>query len=158
MNYLEDIGRATRQNRRHTFTAEEIKRFARPTIRSRSTSTKSGGEARISARLRVRLAHGAVCMRLMVDRNAQADGRRRSGEAGGRSHGPSPAFATSNGSSRSMSATRSAYASEAIETRPIASGPDWGLVSRYTGTNQHGDLVFSFIGSIFVERRAPLTA
>ena len=41
-----------------------------------------------------------------------------------------------------------------METRRSASRPGWGiLMVRNTGTNQAGDLVVSFISSVFVECR-----
>ena len=46
------------------------------------------------------------------------------------------------------------YATEIVETRASNSRPGWGLMSfKNTGTNQNGELVMSFIGSGFVERR-----
>ena len=46
------------------------------------------------------------------------------------------------------------YASEIAEKRASKSRPGWGLVfARNTGTNQKGELVMSFTGSGFVERR-----
>jgi acyl dehydratase len=46
------------------------------------------------------------------------------------------------------------FAMEITEARPAVSRPGWGLVfSRNTGANQRGELVLSFIGALFVERR-----
>lgn len=50
------------------------------------------------------------------------------------------------------------YASEIVEKRVTKSRPGWGIVfARNTGTNQNGELVLSFIGSGFVERRPGAT-
>jgi acyl dehydratase len=47
------------------------------------------------------------------------------------------------------------YASEVLETRALKSRPGWGLMTiRNTGTNQHGELVISFVSTAFVERRS----
>jgi acyl dehydratase len=48
------------------------------------------------------------------------------------------------------------FASTLVSKRPSASRPRWGLIfSRNMGTNQKGELVYSFIGSVFIERRPP---
>ena len=40
------------------------------------------------------------------------------------------------------------------ELRETTSRPGWGLmVALNTGTNQHGELVLSFVGAKFAERR-----
>jgi acyl dehydratase len=46
------------------------------------------------------------------------------------------------------------FASTLVSKRPSASRPRWGLIfSRNTGSNQKGELVYSFVGSVFIERR-----
>jgi acyl dehydratase len=46
------------------------------------------------------------------------------------------------------------YTSAIYEKRASASRPEWGIVRHYnTGVNQKGEAVFSFIGSVFWERR-----
>jgi len=46
------------------------------------------------------------------------------------------------------------YAYEVIEMRESNSRPRFGLMTiRSTGTNQHGELVISFVSTAFVERR-----
>lgn len=46
------------------------------------------------------------------------------------------------------------YTSAIFEKRVSSSRPGWGIVRHYnTGVNQRGELVFSFIGSVFWERR-----
>jgi acyl dehydratase len=46
------------------------------------------------------------------------------------------------------------YTSSIYEKRLSASRPEWGIVRHYnTGVNQKGETVFSFIGSVFWERR-----
>ena len=47
-----------------------------------------------------------------------------------------------------------AFAHEIVELRMLQDRPDVGLrVSRNTGTNQHGELVYSALSSTFIERR-----
>ena len=46
------------------------------------------------------------------------------------------------------------FASTLVAKRASASRPGWGLIfSRNTGVNQKGELVFSVIGSVFMETR-----
>ena len=47
-----------------------------------------------------------------------------------------------------------AFAQEIVELRPVTNRPDVGLrIARNTGTNQHGELVYSVLSSTFIERR-----
>ena len=46
---------------------------------------------------------------------------------------------------------------EVVEKRVTKTRPGWGSSSPNTGTNQKGELVMSFIGSGFVERRPGAT-
>ncbi len=46
------------------------------------------------------------------------------------------------------------FAREVTELRETTRRPGWGLmVARNTGTNQRGELVLSFVGAKFAERR-----
>jgi acyl dehydratase len=46
------------------------------------------------------------------------------------------------------------FSSEIVDKRVSDSRPNWGIVqARQTGTNQHGELVFSLIATAFVPRR-----
>ena len=46
------------------------------------------------------------------------------------------------------------FASEIKAKRMSSSRPEWGIVqARNTGTNQHGELVFSALATAFVPRR-----
>jgi acyl dehydratase len=68
--------------------------------------------------------------------------------------GPSPGFRDLRWHKPVHAGDAVSYASEVIETRPLKSRPGWGLMTmRNTGTNQHGELVISFISTAFVERR-----
>ena len=47
-----------------------------------------------------------------------------------------------------------AFAHEIVELRTLPDRPDVGLrVSRNTGVNQHGELVYAVLSSTFIERR-----
>ena len=50
------------------------------------------------------------------------------------------------------------YASELVAKR-VTSTPGWGIIFHHnTGTNQDGDLVFEFDGSVFWDGAAPASA
>jgi acyl dehydratase len=68
--------------------------------------------------------------------------------------GPSPGFRNLRWIKPVHAGDTIAYTSTVAEKRVSASRPEWGIVSHYnTGTNQHGELVFSFHGTVFWERR-----
>jgi acyl dehydratase len=68
--------------------------------------------------------------------------------------GPSPGFRNLRWIKPVHAGDTIAYTSTVTEKRTSASRPEWGIVSHYnTGTNQHGELVFSFHGTVFWERR-----
>jgi acyl dehydratase len=68
--------------------------------------------------------------------------------------GPSPGFQHLNWIEPVLAGDTIRYST----LRPSQSRPGWGLVRHYnTGVNQRGETVFSFVGSVFWERR-PTTA
>ena len=68
--------------------------------------------------------------------------------------GPSPGFRELKWLKPVYAGDTITYASEVVEKRVTKSRPGWGIVfAKNTGTNQKGELVLSFIGSGFVERR-----
>ena len=72
--------------------------------------------------------------------------------------GPSPGFRELKWLKPVYAGDTITYASEIVEKRVTKSRPGWGIVfARNTGTNQKGELVMSFIGSGFVERRPGAT-
>jgi len=139
----------------HTFAADEIKRFAAQ-FDPQSFHLDEAAAAR---------SHfGALCasgwhtvvmwMRLAILYNRAADEARRArGEPAARL-GASPGFRDLKWPKPVYVGDTVRYATEVVEIRPSRSRPTWGLVfNRNTGTNQAGELVMSFIGSGFVERR-----
>ena len=96
-------------------------------------------------------------MKLLV-----ADGQRQAQEAAARGEevaiwGPSPGF-------RELRWIRPVLAGDTIsfasvvesQARPPRTRPEWGILqARNTGTNQRGELVFSFLATAFVPRRKP---
>ncbi len=68
--------------------------------------------------------------------------------------GPSPGFQHLRWIKPVYAGDTIRYTSGIYETRVSASRPEWGIVRHYnTGVNQNGQTVFSFIGSVFWERR-----
>jgi acyl dehydratase len=93
-------------------------------------------------------------MKLLV-----ADGQRRMKEALARGEkiaiwGPSPGFRELRWIRPVLAGDTISYASEVESLRSSSSRPEWGILQiRNTGTNQHGELVFSVLATAFVPRR-----
>jgi acyl dehydratase len=69
--------------------------------------------------------------------------------------GPSPGFQHLRWIKPVYAGDTIRYTSAIFEKRVSASRPEWGIVRHYnTGVNQKGEAVFSFIGSVFWERRS----
>ena len=67
--------------------------------------------------------------------------------------GPSPGFQNLRWIKPVYAGDTIAYASAIVEKRVSQSRPQWGVVRHYnTGTNQKGEVVFSFYGVVFWER------
>jgi acyl dehydratase len=96
----------------------------------------------------------AAWMRHMVDHRAAAA---RAARAAGRTParlGSSPGFSDLSWRKPVYAGDVIAFRSTLVDKRPSASRPGWGLVFHdNTGHNQHGDLVYSFRGCVFWERR-----
>lgn len=138
----------------YTFTAEAIRRFAAAFDPQPFHLDEELAAASLFGGLCASGWHtAAVWMRLMVEkglRNTAADF-----EGSGRPRiGPSPGFEAMQWLKPVMAGETIAYSTEVIELRESRSRPEWGiLTSRNEGRNEAGELVFSFIGRVFVERR-----
>ena len=156
MKYLDDIQiGAKAELGRHTFAAQEIKTFA---ARFDPQPFHVDEEAAARSHFGGLVASGwhtaAMCMRFIVEqKRREHEAQLARGEPSAKI-GVSPGFRDLKWLKPVRAGDTITYASEILETRPLASRPGWGLlVSRNTGTNQAGELVFSFIGSVFVQRR-----
>jgi acyl dehydratase len=156
MTYLEDIRiGARREIGRHTFTAADIKAYA---VRFDPQPFHIDEEAAKRSHFGALCASGwhtaALCMRFLVE-----DRRRLVAELEARGEpvaqwGPSPGFRELKWLKPVYVGDTITYATEPRETRVSKTRPGWGLLSSLnTGTNQRGELVYSFIGSAFVQRR-----
>jgi acyl dehydratase len=88
-----------------------------------------------------------VCNRTAAATNAMIKGVRPA------RFGPSPGFQNLRWIKPVYAGDTITYASATIEKRVSNSRPQWGVVRHYnTGTNQKGEVVFSFYGVVFWER------
>jgi acyl dehydratase len=158
MWYFEDIhvGRR-REVGSFTFTADEIKRFARKYDPQRFHLSEEEGRKSLFGGLAASGWHVAsVCMRLMV-----TSAQRLAKEAAARGEtiavsGPSPGFRDLRWIKPVMAGDTVTFVSQVENLRTSASRPEWGIVEiRNSGTNQHGEVVFSYLGTGFVPRRKP---
>jgi len=96
----------------------------------------------------------AAWMNLRVQYGRREDEERAARGAPIAKLGPSPGFRELKWLKPVYAGDTITYASEVVEKRVTRSRPGWGIIfAKNTGTNQNGELVMSFIGSGFVERR-----
>src|SRR5882724_8350366 len=137
------------------FTAESIKIFAAKFDPQRFHLDEEEGKNSLFGGLAASGWHvGSVCMKLLV-----ADGQRLAREAAARGEkvaiwGPSPGFRELSWIRPVLAGDTISFASEVESLRSSSSRPEWGILEgRNTGTNQHGELVFSILATAFVPRR-----
>lgn len=156
MRYFDDIKVGDRMALgSHTFTADDIKAFA---ALYDPQAFHMDEAAAAKSHFGALCASGwhtiAVWMRLRVLYAQHEDAERKARGEVIAKLGPSPGFRELKWLRPVYAGDTIAYASEVAEKRESKSRPGWGLVfARNTGTNQNGDVVMSFIGSGFVERR-----
>lgn len=156
MRFYEDIEIGqSRELGAFTFTADDIKRFARQFDPQRFHLSEQEGRNSLFGGLAASGWHVAsVCMKMIV-----ADGQRVAREAAARGEkiavwGPSPGFRELRWSVPVLAGDTLSFASEVETRRASDSRPEWGIVQiRNRGTNQRGELAFSFLGAAFVPRR-----
>jgi acyl dehydratase len=156
MRFFEDIKIGQRREvGSFTFTAEDIKRFAAQFDPQRFHLDEEEGKKSLFGGLAASGWHVAsVCMKLMV-----ADGKRQAKEAHARGEkvatwGPSPGFRELRWIKPVLAGDTVSFSSEVETLRTSDTRPEWGIVQvRNTGTNQRGEVVFSFLATAFVPRR-----
>lgn len=156
MRFFEDMQVGDRREvGSFTFTADEIKRFARQYDPQRFHLSEEEGRNSLFGGLAASGWHVAsACMRLMV-----LDTQRSDSEAVARGEkvgvgGPSPGFRDLRWLKPVLAGDTVTFAFEIEQARPSDSRPEWGIVHfRNFGTNQRGELVFSFLATGFVPRR-----
>jgi acyl dehydratase len=138
-----------------TFTAEAIKAFAAQFDPQRFHLSEEEGRNSLFGGLAASGWHvGSVCMKLLV-----GDGQRQMKEAAARGEkvavwGPSPGFRELRWLKPVLAGDTISFASEIVAKRASDSRPNWGILqARLSGTNQHGELVYSVLSTAFVPRR-----
>lgn len=153
--FLEDLVIGTRLDLgSHTFTTEDIVAFAQrydpqpfhldeaAAAQSHFGSLAASGWHTAAVWMKLYVAHRQATMRAYEAR----------GETPSRP-GPSPGFRQLKWKKPVHVGDTISYVSELTGKR-LTSTPGWGLIFHHnTGTNQHGDVVFEFDGSVFWERR-----
>jgi acyl dehydratase len=158
MRFFEDIKIGQRRAvGSFTFTADAIKHFAAQFDPQRFHLDEEEGRKSLFGGLAASGWHvGSVCMKLMV-----ADGKRQAKEAHARGEkvavwGPSPGFRELRWIKPVLAGDTVSFSSEVETLRTSDTRPEWGIVQvRNTGTNQRGEVVFSFLATAFVPRRDP---
>ena len=159
-NYFEDleIG-TTAELGSHTFTRAEIVDFARRFDPQPFHLDEAAGKESLFGGLCASGWHtAAVWLRLVLDyRRRQADLMAFRGERPAR-YGPSPGFEKIRWAKPVLAGDTLRFTTRIKEKIDSKSRPAVGLVlTENKGFNQHGELAFSVIGKVFVERRKPLS-
>lgn len=139
----------------HRFTADEIKTFAKAyDPQAFHVDEEAAKRSHFGALCASGWHSAATWMRLMVlYRRREAEALKQHGEPIP-AFGPSPGFRDLKWFKPVFAGDTVSYATEIAEKRASLSRPEWGLVGlRNTGTNQHGELVLSFVSTAFVGRR-----
>ena len=142
----------------YTFTRDSIIAFAREYDPQVFHLDEEGGKRSIYGAM---TASGwqttSVWLRMLIDeRNREADMMRYRGERPAR-YGPSPGFEQLKWIKPVLVDDTIRFTTRIVEKRDSRSRPQVGLVLfQNEGWNQKGELVFSLISKMFVERRAPL--
>jgi acyl dehydratase len=156
MKYFEDIRVGDRfELGHHRFTAAEIKSFAgrfdpQPFHMDEEKAKRSHFGALCASGWHT----AAIWMKLLVAyRQRMAEAARARGEPVA-AIGPAAGFRNLKWLKPVYVDDEIACQSEVTETRPSARRPRWGLVSsRGSAVNQHGETVYSFESTAFIERR-----
>lgn len=156
MNFFEDLEVGQRRDiGAYTFTAEAIKKFAAKYDPQRFHLDEEEGRNSLFGGLAASGWHvAAVCMKLIV-----ADGKRLTAEAAARGEtvaiwGPSPGFRELRWIKPVLAGDTISYSNRVETKRTSEKRPQWGILqARNTGTNQRGEVVFSFLATAFVPRR-----
>ena len=155
MHFFEDIAIGQRREvGSFTFTAEAIRKFAGQFDPQRFHLDEEAGRKVFGGLAASGWHVGSVCMKLMV-----TDGQRRAKEAAARGEqvavwGPSPGFRELRWIKPVLAGDTVSFASEIESLRTSEKRPEWGILqARNSGTNQRGELVFSFLATAFLPRR-----
>lgn len=149
MLWFEDIEIGTRRELgSFTFTAEEIKRFARQyDPQPFHTDEEAAKRSHFGGLVASGWHTASIFMRLQSQEIA-----RRGVEPA--KTGPSPGFRNLRWLKPVYAGDTLSYGSEVIAKRELASRPEWGIVfSKVGAVNQRGEPVYEFEASILIARR-----
>jgi acyl dehydratase len=154
--YFEDVvADETHELGVYTFTRDSIIAFAKDFDPQAFHLSEEGGKASIYGAM---IASGwqttSVWLRMLIDeRTREADMMRFRGERPAR-YGPSPGFENLKWIKPVYVGDSVRYTTRVIEKRDSRSRPGVGLLLfQNEGHNQRGELVFSLVSKMFVERR-----
>ena len=156
MKFFDDIRLGEqREFGKHTFAAEDIKRFARDfDPQPFHVDEEAAKRSHFGALCASGWHTTAACMRLIVESH-----KREAAEMIARGErpakiGPSPGFKNLKWLRPIYAGDTVTFASEIIGKRASESRPQWGVVRiRTTGTNQKGERVYEIENAAFIERR-----
>ncbi len=150
------VGRQIRLGDHH-FTEEEIITFARAYDPQPFHVDPEAARASLFGGLVASGWHTAsIWMRLMADhqRKQAQEQRKMAPDERHPRFGISPGFRQLRWLQPVRPGDTISYSARIAGKTRLNSRPEWGLIdSRNEGVNQHGDLVMSFIGQVFIERR-----
>lgn len=155
MKYLEDLKPGERiELGSHTFTADEIKHFARRYDPQPFHLDEDAAKRSHFGALCASGWHTALIWMRLFSVHEQAELKTLLAAGDGAATGPSPGFRDLKWLKPVYAGDTISYAWEVIATRVSQSRPRWGLLTmRNTGANQRGEPVLSFTSTLFVERR-----
>ncbi|HVG51499.1 MAG TPA: MaoC family dehydratase [Xanthobacteraceae bacterium] len=155
MKFFEDLVVGERREiGRHIFGADEIKAFARKYDPQPFHTDEAAAERSHFKRLVASGWHtSAICMRFVVADKDREDGALRSRGQPVAASGPSPGVRDVRWIKPVYAGDTITFTTEVKEKRDTSRRGYGLLVSANTGTNQHGDVVYSVQGAVFVERR-----
>lgn len=136
----------------HTFTAEDIIRFATAFDPQPFHVSEEAGRNSPFGRLAASGWHtAALWMRHLVRARREAIEAAEASGLGVPRFGTSPGFKALRWLKPVYAGDTIRYATTVVDKRPSRSRPGWGLsFSHNTGWNQHGDKIFEFTGSGFI--------
>ena len=140
----------------YLFTAERIKAFAAQFDPQAFHLDEAAGRKSLFGGLAASGWHvGSACMKALI-----ANRQRQMAEAAARGEdiavwGPSPGFRDLKWLKPVLAGDTVTFSNEVVALRESASRPEWGIIqARNIGTNQRGEVVFSFQATAFVPRRS----
>ena len=150
MIWFDDIEIGTRRELgSYTFTADEIKRFARqfdpqPFHLDEEAARRSHFGGLVASGWHTASIFMKLQSRMINEVGADI-----------RKAGPSPGYRNLRWLKPVFAGDTLIYATEVVRKRELASRPEWGIVfSHVTAVNQRGELVFEFEGSVMFARRS----